>query len=155
MPLNNFISLITIKDGLSIGGIILVIALSLIQVSSIKINPWDKLLGWFGSKINADTRQRLESLEKKLDEHIQESVEKSLRDSRTHILDFCNSCMNKRRHTREEFDYVIGLCDEYEEYIEQNNIKNGVITSAIAEIRRIYTRCLQKNDFLKEGEDDG
>lgn len=154
MSMFDMISFVQVKDGLSIGGIILILLLSIIQVSKINWNPWDKVLNWFGTRINADTRKRLEALEAKLDEHIQESAAKSLRDSRTQILDFCNSCMNKRRHTKEEFDYIMSLCDEYEEYIERKGIKNGVITSAITEIRRIYTRCIQRNDFLKEGEED-
>lgn len=153
MTINEAISLLTIKDGFSIGIIILIVILSCLQVSKIKINPWDSILSWFGSKINAKTEKRLDELEAKLDEHVKESNAKSLRDTRTQILDFCNSCMNKRLHTREEFDYIIKQCDDYEEYIERNKVKNGVISSAIKEIRRIYEKCIHTNGFLKEGED--
>ena len=154
MTINEIISLTTIKDSIPPIGIILIVILSCIQVSKIKLNPWDVILNWFGSKINAETKERLNNLEKKLDEHIKESNEKSLQDTRTKILDFGNSCMNKQRHTKEEFEYVIKLCDDYESYIERNNVKNGVISSAIREIRRIYDKCRHNNSFLKEGEDD-
>ncbi len=60
--------------------------------------------------------------------------------------------MNKRRHTKEQFDFVIKECDTYEKYIKKNEIKNGVIEAAINEIRRIYQKCIHENSFLKEGE---
>lgn len=155
MGVLDILSLLKIKDGISIGGIIVVVILSLIQVSKININPWDRIFHWLGKKLFSSFSDRMDALEEKLDKHIEESTLRDLRDTRVKILDFCNSCMNKRRHTREEFDYIIGLCDEYEKYITEANIKNGVISSAIKEIRRIYDRCIQKNGFLKEGEDDG
>ena len=61
--------------------------------------------------------------------------------------------MNGQRHTMEQFRFVIKKCDDYEAYVEANQIKNGEITSAIKEIRRRYDNHIQKNDFLKEGED--
>ena len=85
---------------------------------------------------------------------IKESEIKSLEDTRRDILDFSNACMNKRKHTQEQFRFILKRCDEYEKYIEKNHLKNGEIKNAIEEIRRLHKKCLQDNTFLKEGEGD-
>lgn len=141
------------KDKASIGAVILIVLLSLIQVSKINWNPWDKIFGWFGSKINSGLKKKIDELEKKFDDHIKESDEEKLENMRRDILDFCNACMNGRKHTQEQFRFILKKCDNYEIYIEQHHIKNGEISSAIEEIRRIYKICLQKNSFLSSGKE--
>lgn len=146
-------ALVSVKDQVSIGAIALIILLSLVQVSKINWNPWDKILGWFGSKINSGLNKKVTELEKKFDDHIKESDEEKLENTRRDILEFCNACMNGRKHTQEQFRFILKKCDKYESYIEEKNLKNGEISSAIEEIRRIYSLCLQKNTFLKVGEE--
>lgn len=170
MSLKQLLSLIpleTLKDNASLGGFVLVILLTVVQITPIKWNPWDTILTWLGRKLNAGLRKEVSDLKKevnavkgdvevvnkKLDEHIVESKIRDLKDTRRDILDFCNSCMNGQRHTMEQFRFVIKKCDDYEAYVEANQIKNGEITSAIKEIRRRYDNHIQKNDFLKEGEE--
>lgn len=146
--------LLEFKDGLSIGGLILVVLLTIIQITPVKINPWDLILHWIGDRLNSNITKKVSSLEKKLDDHIHESTERDLRDTRAQILEFCNACMNGRKHTKEQFDFIIKQCDDYEEYIAQNGVRNGVIESAMREIRRLYDKCIQNNSFLKEGDED-
>ena len=152
MSIIEIMKLPQVKDGVSIGSIGLIILLSMIQVSKIPWNPWSAILKWLGNHLNADLTARLETVENKLDQHITETEQKELMDMRRDILDFCNACMNKRRHTQEQFKFVIKECDTYEAYIEDNHIKNGEITAAVKEIRRLYEKCIQENSFLKEGE---
>lgn len=152
MSLSELISLASIKNTLSTGGFIFVVIATLLQISKININPWDKILGWIGDRINKKTNERIDNLENKLDKHITESELKDVQDIRRVILDFANSCMYGRKHTKEQFDFVIKECDDYEDYIERKKIKNGVVTSAIKEIRRLYDKCVQENSFLKEQE---
>ena len=152
MTIQNIIDLARLKDGVSIGFIAVIILLSLIQVSKIQINPWDKILGWIGERLNKSIKDKVDEVEKKLDQHILESEERDLRDTRQYILDFANSCMYGRKHTYEQFRFVIKKCDEYEKYVEENHIKNGEITSAIAYIRRLNDKCRQNNSFLQEGD---
>lgn len=141
------------KEEAGLGLIILLILMSVVQVSKININPWDWLLGLIGKKLNKAIFDKVEEVEKKLDKHIEEDNKAKLEAQRRDILDFANACMNKRRHTQEQFKFVIKKCDEYEKYIEDNHIKNGEITSAIEEIRRLNTKCRQENSFLKPGEE--
>jgi len=137
------------KDELSIGVVILIIFMSLIQVSKININPWDWLLGGIGKKLNASIDKKVTEIEAKLDAHIRADEVEKLETKRRDILEFANACMNGRKHTQEQFKFVIKKCDEYETYIEKNDIKNGEISSAISEIRRLDTKCRQTNSYLK------
>ena len=45
-------------------GLLLVVfsLLCLVQISPIKINPWDTILGWIGSKINAGVKKDLDEV---------------------------------------------------------------------------------------------
>lgn len=140
----------------------------------IKWNPWTALFKWIGSRFNKqidnkleEVRGEIQALDKKVEslqtevgkvqgdltDHIKESEIKSLQDTRRDILDFANACMNGRKHTMEQFDFVIKQCDEYELYIKKTETKNGVIETAIKEIRRLYEKCRHENSFLKEGEE--
>ncbi len=150
----NIAELLDLKMGLSVGAGIIIILLTLIQIAPIKINPWDKILTWLGNHMNADIVKRVDVIEAKLDEHIKESSDEMIRKVRADILSFGNTCMNGRPHTKEEFEFVISECDQYEKYIEKTQSKNGVATATIAEIRRLYKKGLHDNSFLKEGDDD-
>ena len=145
--------MVGIKDEVTIGLLLLIILASLIQVSKININPWDWFFGRIGKKLNKGVFDKVENIEKKLDKHIADDEKEKLEVKRKDILDFANACMNGRKHTQEQFTFIIKKCDEYEKYIADNDLKNGEITSAIEEIRRLYTRCRQNNSFLKPGEE--
>ncbi len=147
----NIIEILDIKTGVSVGAFLLFTLMTLIQIAPIKINPWDKILTWIGNHMNADIVKRVDVIEGKLDEHIKDSAEERVRKVRADILDFANACMNGRKHTKEEFEFVISECDAYEKHIEKMQIKNGVATAAIREIRRLYEKGISENSFLKEG----
>lgn len=156
------------------GILIFLMSIGIEIIPRFKWCPWTSLLLWIGSKFNAKIDSKMDAvkgdlvvLEKKIDrvqgnleKHIAESETKSLQDTRRDILEFCNACMNNRKHTKEQFDFVINQCDEYEKYIESynrihpdNKIKNGVIEAAIKEIKRLYEKCISEHSFLKEGEE--
>ncbi len=147
----NIAELLDLKMGLSVGAGIIIILMTLIQIAPIKINPWDKILTWLGNHMNADIVKRVDVIEAKLDEHIKDSSDERIRKVRADILDFGNACMNGRPHTKEEFEFVISECDQYEKHIEKTGCKNGVATATIAEIRRLYEIGIRDNSFLKEG----
>lgn len=99
-----------------------------------------------------DLNKKVDEMHTRLDEHISESKTNEVRRRRTEILDFANSCMNKRKHSQEEFEFIIQECDSYEKYCDDNDIRNGIADAAITEIKRIYAECLHEDSFLKEGE---
>ena len=44
--------------------VLLILLLSLVQISPVKLNPWDNIFGWIGKKTNGETEKRLDKLEK-------------------------------------------------------------------------------------------
>lgn len=120
-------------------------------------NKMDNKIDSLGSEMNAkvdDLGGKVDKLQTDLSDYVAEFNNKKLQDTRRDILDFCNACMNDRRHTKEQFDFVIRQCDDYEIYIKTKNVKNGVIEAAIKEIHRLYDKCIQEHSFLREGDDD-
>lgn len=124
------------------------IALTLVQIAPIKINPWEAIFNWFGKQLNKEVITKIDSLEDRLNTHIKDSEETELRERRTNILDFSSSVLRGVNYHKEKFDFMIAECDSYEKYCAKNNIKNGVAEASIAEIRRIYQERLRSNDFL-------
>jgi len=141
------------REPISVGFLIVIVLASLIQVSKININPWDWFFALIGKKLNKEVFEKVEKIEKKLDKHIADDNKEKLEGKRRDILDFANACMNGRKHTQEQFTFIVKLCDEYDAYIEKTHEKNGEISSAIEEIRRLYVKCRQNNTFLKPGEE--
>ena len=184
MSFQDFLNFIGIPSKITFWGLLIFLtSIGIEIIPKIKFNPWSALFGWLGRKLNssldtkisgkvdgitarldksdADIYGKIDNVNKKVDilvrkfeDHVAEYEVKSLQDTRRDILDFCNSCMNGRRHTREEFDFVIAECDTYERYISEKKIKNGVIEAAIKEIRRLYEKCIQEHLFLIEGENN-
>ena len=145
--------LLDLKTGVSFGVFLFILLLTVIQVTPIKLNPWDKILTWLGNHMNADIVKRVDVIEGKLDEHIRDSASERIRKTRADILVFGNECMRGTPHTKEQFDFVLSECDQYEGHMESTNTPNGVAKATIKEIRRLYAKNLRDNTFLKEGAD--
>lgn len=126
------------------------IAMTLIQVSPIKINPWSAIFRWLGNQLNADVLDKINTVEDRLDLHIKDSAEAELKARRTSILDFSSSVIRGVNYHKEKFDFMITECDNYQTYCHENDIKNGVAEASIAEIRRIYQEHIRNDDFLVE-----
>lgn len=122
---------------LGVGGFALIFLSVFIEITPIKVNP----LQWIGKKINKDTNDKLEKMERKIDDHIVQSY-------RNNILAFQNECLESKRHTKEQFKLVLKTIDNYEKYIQDNHLKNGEVENAMAYIKNIYQQCLTKKDFV-------
>ena len=161
MTFNEFIASIGFKSGVSFWGVMaFLMSIGIEIIPKVKWKPWSSLITWIGSRLNAEVYAKVDALDKKVDtvqaelqKHIADSEVQTLQETRRDILDFCNACMNNRRHTKEQFDFVLTQCDNYEKYIETNKLKNGIVSAAIKEIRRLNDKCIQENSFLKEGEE--
>lgn len=164
MTFQDFLNYIGWKATTFWGVLIFLMSIGIEIIPKIKWSPWSAIIRWIGSRFNDKIDKKMDTvhgeikaLDKKIDyvqtqlsEHITESEKKSLEDTRRDILEFANACMNGRKHTKEQFDFMIKKCDSYELYIKKNEIKNGVIEAAIKEIRRLYEKCIQEHSFLKE-----
>ena len=149
MSIRDLITLLEFKDGVSAILSILFVFSIVVQVAPIRINPWDKLLKWAGDRINHNVNQKIDTLDKKLDEHIATDTARRVDDIRNTILVFANECSRVIVHSKEQFRFIVSKCDSYEQYVEDNHLKNGVITEATKLIKDTYQRHLKNDSFLK------
>ncbi|MBF1551822.1 MAG: hypothetical protein HXO08_09275 [Prevotella salivae] len=149
MPIRDLFTLIEFKDIVSAFITIVFAGSVFIQIIPIKINPWDKILKWAGDRINHSVNQKIDTLEKKLDDHIATDTARRIDDVRNNILIFANECSRGIVHSKEQFRFIVSKCDAYEQYIEDNHLKNGVIAEATKLIRDTYQNRLKNDDFLK------
>ena len=113
----------------------------------IKFQPVRYIIKRIGALMNHDIKEQLDKIEKDLQQHKVESW-------RHEILTFANECMNRRKHTKEEFDNFFETYSDYEEYIKANKLQNGRLYMAYKYVRNVYMRRCEKNDFLVEREED-
>jgi len=109
----------------------IVVLLSLIEISPLKLNPWDRLLSWIGSKLNSTTEKRLAAVEKQL-------RSMWINDHRHCILTFAREARAAIAHSADEWTNVLNIAEEYEKYVDANGITNGIITQDTAYIRNLY-----------------
>ena len=109
----------------------IIILLSLIQISPLKLNPWDKLLGWFGKKLNGATEKRLETVEKQI-------RDMWINNHRQTVLTFARECRANIEHSSDEWTNVLNVAEEYEKYVIENKITNGIITQDTVYLRKLY-----------------
>ena len=117
------------------GGGALVLLLTIIQVSPIKVNPWSKIARAIGSALNADVMEKLN--------------ENEATTARYRVLRFDDEIRHKVKHTEEHFIQILDDIDKYERYCSTHpNYKNSRSVVAIDNIRRTYDRCRRENTFL-------
>lgn len=107
------------------------ILLSLIQISPLKLNPWDKLLAWFGRKLNGATIKKLEELQKQV-------RDMWINTHRQSILAFARECRADMHHDAEEWNHILSIADEYEVYCAKNTVSNGVVKADTEYVRALY-----------------
>ena len=111
--------------------VLLIFLFSLIQISPVKLNPWDNIFGWIGRKINGETAKRIEKLEKQV-------RDMWINDHRHMILTFARECRDEITHSPDEWTNVLNVAEEYESYVTENRVTNGIITQDTEYIRRLY-----------------
>ena len=147
---------VTLSDILFGSGGGLIVLLTLLEVSKIKINPWSALAKAIGRAINGDVLKTLSEVQstlaetrKKLEAHIRQDADRAADLHRARILRFNNELLQNRPHTREEFIDILAEIDAYRSHCRQyEDYPNSRATHAMANIERVYDDRLRKQDFL-------
>ena len=142
-------AVVSLKEILCGSGGFIVILMSLLEVSKIPINPWSKLAKLIGNALNADVLAEVKQTKMRLDDHIATDDERNANLLRTQILRFNDELVDDRKHTKEHFDEILSIIDDYERYCQTHEgYKNNKCSHAIANINRVYDERLEKHDFL-------
>ena len=97
----------TIKEIGIYGGGILLILMTLVQISPIKIDPWSWLGRIIGRAINGEVLEKVETLTKDVAKNKADDDEQWASLSRTHILRFGDEIRHGVIHSKEHFDQVL------------------------------------------------
>ena len=131
------------------GGWLVLAAMTVIQITPVKLDPWSWLAKAIGKAINADVLAKLGEVEKRLDKHITVDDQRAADGNRTRILHFNNELVRNLKHTKEEFVEILAEIDAYEEYCRSHpEYPNNRAVIAIDNVRDVYKERLKKNDFL-------
>lgn len=147
----------TLKEILAGSGGALLVLLTLLQITPIKINPWTALARWLGRALNSDVLKELSDVRstqqvtaKKLDDHIAADEIRHANRQRERILQFNNELLRNIPHTREDFIDILAVIDAYNIYCRTHaDYQNNRAIHAIKNIERVYDDRLAKRDFLQ------
>ena len=98
------------------------------------------------------THSNCELLKTRLDQMEKSNDMQTVRQIKAHVLDFANSCMNKRRHTKRDFDNIIDENTEYERLVKKYKLVNDVYKEDYEFIMKVYHKCQEEGSFLKESD---
>lgn len=130
------------------GGIVLVL-MTLIQISPIKVNPWSWIGRCIGRAINGEVLEKVETLTRDVKRNKDDDDEQWATLSRTHILRFGDEILHGISHSKEHFNQVLLDISKYEQYCESHpQYINNIATATIQQIKKTYQKCLDENNFL-------
>lgn len=139
----------TIKQIALGGGGVVLILMTLIQITPIKINPWS----WIGNKIgrllNKEVIDKVDNLGKELADHKAKSAERDATQCRSRILRFGDEILHSIPHSKEHYEQILIDIDSYEEYCDEHqDYKNNVAVATIKHIKKMYQKHLEEDSFL-------
>jgi hypothetical protein len=131
MSLNEIATQLQAERTVGFTVVVVMALLSLVQISPIKLNPWDTILKWLGKKLNGGLEERMGCLQK----HVQDLW---IANHRQSILTFARECRTNIAHDPEEWSNILNLCEEYELYAIEHSVRNGVVRENTRYIRELY-----------------
>lgn len=136
-------------EEIATGGGILLVAMTLIQIAPIKLNPWSALAKAIGRAINGEVIAKVDRLERELLDMKENQEERDAISCRTRILHFGDETIHGVRHTKEHFDQILRDITTYERYCDDHpNFENNTTVLTSQRIKDIYEECLKTKDFL-------
>ena len=141
-----------VRENLGIGAVVLIVVMSLMEFTKIKINPWSAI----GNIFNKELREKIDvqgeqisDLTDKINDVQKEVNENAAMSSRYRILRFDDEIRHGGLHTKEHYDQIIVDIDIYEKFCNRNpEFRNNLAHMAIANIKHKYDVHNLDNSFL-------
>lgn len=138
------------------GGGILLLLMTLIQITPIKLNPWSWLGRCIGRAINGEVLKEIKDVKAEINETKndlnalrKECDEREATLCRTHILRFGDEILHGVPHSKEHYEQLMIDIDTYEEYCNTHpDYKNNVAVATIKHIKKMYQKHLEEDSFL-------
>ena len=131
------------------GGGVLLILMTLVEITPIKINPWSWIGRKLGRLINGEIIYKVDSLTTELADHKEKSEERHATLCRSHILGFGDEVRHGIPHSKEAYDNILIDIDSYEMYCDKHpGYKNNIAVETIKHIKTMYQKHLREDSFL-------
>lgn len=149
MNIGELLSTLFTKENMTSGGMILLLAMTLVEVSPVKVNP----LGWLAKKIgraiNGEIIGKVDILDKEVRAIREDVAEQDAVNRRIRILRFGDEVRHGDRHSHEHFKQILQDIDRYERYCKSHSdFENNATGLTIERIKAVYSKCQQDNDFI-------
>ena len=131
------------------GGGVILILMTLLQITPIKINPWSWIARNIGRAINRDVIDKVDKLGEDVSTLRKECDEREATLCRTHILRFGDEILHGVLHSKEHYLQILADIDSYEDYCDTHpGYKNNVASETIKHIKHKYQEHLEEESFL-------
>lgn len=100
--------------------------------------------------LQSGTTNNCQLLKLRLDDMEKSNDMQTIRQIKTHVLDFANSCMNGRKHTVRDFRNIIKENKEYESLVSKYGLVNDVYKDDFEYIMEVYHDCKKNRSFLMD-----
>lgn len=145
------------------GACLLVIIGSCIKIKPLEINLWSWLLRKLGKAFQGemldaiknlgtevnDLKEDVKSLQMQMDRHESKDLEDKILAKRRDILEFSDEIYREEKHSKEHFEEILTLIDDYEKYCNAHDkFENNKAVIAIQRIKDVYQDCLENHKFL-------
>lgn len=126
------------------------------QISELKadLDLFEKSTNKSIHEMKKGTDSNCKLLKVRLDKMEKSNDMQTVMQIKAHVLDFANSCMNKRKHTKQDFDNIIAENAQYEDLIKKYKLKNNVYKEDFEFIMKCYHKCQEDGTFLTESDAD-
>lgn len=102
-------------------------------------------------KAREENRQCIISLESKLDKNNEDTLVLLIDSKRNTIINFAHLVIDEDKPvTREQFNRIFKLYEEYEDIIRKNKMTNGEVDIAIRIIRESYETHMRHHSFVED-----
>ena len=140
---------------LTVGEFVVYIALFVTGVSAAveKLSktkkPLTKLARAIGRAINGDLIEKVDKLEKNIEQMDHDAGERRAKDARVRVLRFGDEILHDVRHSKEHFDDILLDISEYEKYCDEHpEFENDRMQLTAETIKSTYKKCWQEHSFL-------
>ena len=133
---------------------LIILFLSLVEVSKIKLNPWTALGRLIGKFLGIEAvNNKVDTLNKKLNELDNKVDENDTVAARVRILRFASEIMDHRYHNKDSWDQTMIDIAKYEDYVTAHpRFKNGITEPTIEYIKDQYRERMEKNDWDRKND---
>jgi len=131
-------------------------AMTFIQITPIKLNPWSRIAKMIGRAINAELIEKVNDLHNQVDalsskiELVEEgSKQRNASNVRNRIINFGDSLLHGKNYSKEHFNQIMIDIKSYETYCrEHKDFENGITVQTTEYIKNKYAYNLEHNSFL-------